>query len=197
MLTKKKKSRFFNKQMALVIFIIGIMIFSIGGFLLSSNPPSQTVRYGTYSFVRDGNLWITRINKLPVPFHFLPGDVSDLNISRDALNLLKNSRMVYTTFDPAIEDLSVIELARFEMREDFPNFFNIYVSDGVMTEDETYNLPLITCDNATTFVPVISFVEKNTTNVYAEEECVIIEGKGSDFLRVKDRIMYSLLGIMD
>ena len=42
----------------------------------------------------------------------------------------------------------------------------------------------------------IKFVEGNENKIYSEGECVILEAvSGSDFIRVADRLAYSLLNI--
>ena len=193
----KKRSKFWNKQSMMVYFIAFIMIFSIGGFLISFRSPASAERYGDYAFTRQGNLWITRIDKIPVPFHYLPGQLVFYNIDEKILNGLKNTKAVIVTFDPNTTSLQSIELVRFELKEDFPKFFDIFVAEGISREDERYNLPIITCENATQFVPVILFVENNVTSIRVKDNCIIISGIHDEFLKMKDRIMYGMLGIIE
>ena len=66
-----------------------------------------------------------------------------------------------------------------------------------MTEVNEFTLPVITCDDATSSVPVLYFVESNETKIYSENGCIIAEAKfETDLLRIKDRLLYERLGII-
>ena len=67
---------------------------------------------------------------------------------------------------------------------------------GFTTENE-YNIPVITCADATPTVPVLYFQRTNETKVYREGSCIILEAATDfDLLRLKDRILYGIFGVM-
>lgn len=179
----------------MVYVIVLIMTFSISGFFFGFNTPTQSERYNNHILIYDRGLWILKEGN--IPFHYLPGDLEELYVDNIAINRIKNSRMIYTTFDPSVEDISVIELVRFELREDLLRIFNVYVADGISEENKSYALPIITCKNATSFVPVLNFVNDNNTGIRIEENCIIIEGEGEDIIKLKDRLVYGLLGVLE
>jgi len=75
------------------------------------------------------------------------------------------------------------------------NNFNIFVRVGFTSEQ--LNFPVITCDDASDFVPVVYFKGSNTTNVYVENSCIIAEASNpADIIRIKDRLVYGILGII-
>ena len=62
---------------------------------------------------------------------------------------------------------------------------------------EGRNVPVITCNNVNNTIGVISFEIGNSSEVYSKNGCVIAVGKSeSDLIRVADRLMLVLLGIM-
>jgi hypothetical protein len=76
------------------------------------------------------------------------------------------------------------------------NNFNIFVRQGFTAEND-YNFPVITCEDPTNFVPVIYFRSFNETKVYMEDNCIIAEAlRQEDVERIKDRMVYGILGII-
>ncbi len=67
---------------------------------------------------------------------------------------------------------------------------------GFTTKNE-FNKPVITCKNATLYVPVIYFKKSNETSITLEGNCIIAEAfRGEDFTKIKDRLVYGALGVM-
>ncbi|NQV09088.1 hypothetical protein HQ529_04515 [Candidatus Woesearchaeota archaeon] len=191
---QKKTSKWFNKKNMMTYFIVIIMTFSIAGFLFSGDP-TQSERYNDHIFTYEQGLWILENNK--VPFHFLPGDLLELEVDENAINMIKNTKMIYTTFNTSSKDVSIIELARFELMEDLGRVLNIYTLNGIINDDEKYNVPVVTCENATQNVPVLIFINNNNTGIRAENNCVFLEGVGQEIIMLKDRIMYGALGVLE
>ncbi|MEK6948680.1 MAG: hypothetical protein AABX34_00555, partial [Nanoarchaeota archaeon] len=73
--------------------------------------------------------------------------------------------------------------------------FNIFVRNGFTAEQQ--NFPIITCNQSTNFVPVIYFKSSNATKVYLDNNCITAEAlTQADVIRVKDRLVYGILGII-
>ena len=74
---------------------------------------------------------------------------------------------------------------------------NKYIQSGKTKNTTTYNLPIITCDNATEFVPVIYFKDSNITKFTLENNCIIGESNSREgFLALKDRLLYALFDVI-
>jgi hypothetical protein len=72
----------------------------------------------------------------------------------------------------------------------------LFIRQGFTTEND-YNFPVITCRDSTSVVPVIYFKSSNETKVYLENDCIIAESSTQiDFERIKDRLVYGMLGII-
>jgi len=192
----KKPPKFWNKEAIMVYFIIIILSLSIGGFLFGSNEPVHSERYKDHILIFDNNWWRLKENN-NARFHYLPHVLENFSVDNTVIDRLKTSKMIYTTFNPNAEDISSIELVRLELREEFPVNFNIYVVDGIAEEDENYNLPIVTCENATMFVPVMSFVNNNNTGIMIKDNCITIEAQEEDIIMLKDRLVYGMLGVLE
>ena len=67
----------------------------------------------------------------------------------------------------------------------------------VLRNSENYNLPIITCENATQYIPVIYLKEGNDTNFFLQKECIIAESKSKEgFIALKDLIIYTIFDII-
>ena len=110
---------------------------------------------------------------------------------------IKSTLEVDSTYDQDNKFAEDVALAQHNTGTVLNEFFNIYLSQGMTAENE-YNLPVITCSDATPYIPVIYFRIANQTSIYLENNCIIAEGKnGLEFLKIKDRILYGLFDIIE
>jgi hypothetical protein len=202
---KGNKSKFFSSRNLMVWFFIIIMSFSIGGLFFFGGPQTaETARYGNFNFYKQGNFWMTKINGKALPFTYLPNELGSINVSEGLKDKLTGKYSLYITFDPSQGNLAETDLARFELRDDLANFYNAYATEGVTSASGSYMLPVVTCENATPFSPVIVLTQANQTqagegsdgSITIDGDCILVQGQGGSLLKLKDRIMYSLAGIM-
>ena len=125
----------------------------------------------------------------------MPNEVEDINISASLENL-KNKFEIDTTSDMNDTNIEAIALAQHQMGITMQNY-NVYVRQGLITANK-YNISVIDCSAATAAVPVIYFKTGNKTQIIQDEDCIIAEARnGQDTIRAKDRIVYSILGVME
>jgi len=195
---KEKKKPLISKQMLWTFIISGLMIASGFGIMFSSfNSGNEPTEYGDYRFVRTQTGWATDIEGTKAEFTYLPAELEGLNISGDVKNKLDESMVFIITFDPNTKNVENFELMRFELARSMSMNLNKQTMPGVSVAHESYtHQPLIDCLNATARMPVISIKETNTTDVYLDGDCIVLETNSYNAIALKDRIMYSLLGIM-
>lgn len=170
------------------------MVLSIIGFMWGKS--TTKLRYKDLSFTRTDTGWITNINDKQMEFDNHPLDVEHLNISLDTKNIILATKMVYITYDPEGKYLESIARAQYDLNNKLWSTLRIY-SENALTINTTYALPVISCDNATFAVPVIYLTTGNETKIYNEDGCIIIEASsGFAFSSLKDRLLYSLLGVI-
>ena len=194
----KKDKREKRNKIIISIIIAVVMVSSIIGFLYGTNVSENEMKYDinnkTYSFVRQNNMYILNLNKQKIGFYYLPFEI-DLNISDEISNKIKNSGVIYITFNPEMNNPEYIDVARFDLATNFA-MKNIYTINGITNENVNYNLPIINCENATNFIPVIIMQESNTTNVNMTNNCITMQGKNFDFIKFRDLIIYKLYGVL-
>ena len=190
-----KERKFLQKFM--IYFIAFIMIASTIGFMYGSDTvnANTVVKESGYKFVRKGAFWSTFIDKKEALFSRLPSEVSSVSMPAGVADKLKGTLEIDFTYD--INDTNSKEIAEaFYYLGKSLNFnFNKYARAG-LTENSTFNVPIITCEDATAAVPVMLFRAGNGTRIFVEGECIIGEGEQYAFHAIKDRILYEMFGIL-
>ena len=194
---KRASRRERNRNILISIIIAGILISSILAFIYGGDVTENEFEYNinnkTYYFGKSYNKFYLDMNNDRIFFYNLPDQI-DINLSSDIINRIKNSQMFYITFNPEQEDLAYIDLARFELSEEFYKN-NIYIVNAITSNYTGLALPIIDCENATAFVPVLKFIVSNNKNITVDNNCIIFQGKGLDFIEFRDLIIYRLYGV--
>jgi len=187
---KEKKS----KWGAILVFLIAfIMISSVIGFLYSGQ--TDTFKYKGLKFKRTQNQWYTIINNQRLIFNYFPSEVEQIELNEEITTALLNKPEIDTTSQINDTFSEEIALAQYNMALTLTNL-NVYVRRG-FTTNNTFNLPIMSCEDATVAIPIIYFRQSNQTKVTLEDNCIIAEARNNiDILRIKDRLLYSILGII-
>ena len=192
----RKKNKQKNNKIGLwaVIVIVILMLSSTIGYVFKGN---SNKKYGDSSFSRtDDGTWYTKINGKQIAFNYFPSDIEDINLSNEIINKIKNTSMVYFTYNPENNYREGIAVINLELTNILLRDFKVYSANG-LTKNNTFNTPIIGCNNATTLIPVIYFNESNQTNIYLNNNCIVLNGRtGNDFLALKERLLYGLFGII-
>ena len=186
---EKKFSKF------LVYFIGFIMVGSIFGVYFWGGGGEASTSERGLNFVNKDNFWSTKINGQEAIFTYLPSGVEPIGVEDLVINRLKNAIEIDVTSDFNDTFAESIALAQFDMYGTLSNF-NKFIRKGFTSEQEGF--PIITCEDSTDFVPVIYFRSANATNVYLENNCIMAEAlSANDFLVIKDRLVYGILGVIE
>ncbi len=177
----------------MVIFVSFIMISSVIGFLYGSQ--NNEMKYENFKFIRNQNKWLVTVNDKNLAFDYFPTEVEYINLSQDIKIILLNKMEIDITSQVNDTFLEDIALAQYDMNLVLNNL-NIYLRTG-FTTNNTFNLPIITCEDATLSVPVIYFKQSNKTEINLENNCIIAEAKEyTDIPRIKDRLVYAIVNII-
>jgi hypothetical protein len=188
---KEKKSK---SGIIMALIIAFIMVGSILGYVSIGRQDNQ-FKYNGIKFTQTSNQWRTTINNQQLTFDYFPSDVEQIELSNDMVTALLNKPEIDTTSDLNDTFSEEIALANYNMALTL-NKLNIYVMGG-FTTNNTFNLPILTCKGSTQAVPIIYFKQSNQTKITLENNCIIAEAKNNiDILRIKDRLLYSMLGII-
>jgi len=184
------------------ILVLAFMGFTLIGMTFSFvfygfNDGNAKANYKGFKFKldRQNSVWVAKINGAYAGFSFLPNEVEDINISASLENL-KNKFEIDTTSDMNDTNIEAIALAQHQMGITMQNY-NIYIRQGMAAANK-YNISIINCSMATPAVPVVYFKTGNKTQILQDGDCIIAEARnGQDTIRAKDRIVYSILGVME
>jgi len=194
LLMKGRKER---RKWGLIVFIIIIMVGTTFSFVFYGfQPQSDVVNYNELKFVRYADRWEAKISGRQAAFSYLPGEVESVLALDGSLKRLKGALEIDVTSDFNSTYKEAIALAQHQMELTLAQY-NIFVRKG-FTSNNPFNAPVITCGNSTLHVPVIYFTHGNATNMHVEKECIIAESNSDEgFIKVKDRLLYAVLGVME
>ncbi len=180
-------------------FIAFIMVTSIIGFMWGGDEDDgPTFEYNGFKMTRGANQFSLKLEDKIYDFDYAPYQVEDIEVGVGVIERLSSSKMFYMTFDPFQEDLTALDYVRFEIAPLLNDNFGIYASDAVLENNTIYTLPIITCSDATPFVPVMQFIENNETKIEMNGNCITATArKDIDYIMLKDRIIYGLLGVIE
>ena len=191
---RRPKKKRINSSGIMAIFIVVIMTSSIIGMMWNS--PNDISKYKDHTFTKQNEYFTLKLDGEQLKFYYFPSDIQDINFSYEAEFLLENSQMIYFTFDPESKNIAYLDKARFDLTSELQKT-DIYLQSGKTKNTSNYNLPIITCDNATEFVPVVYFKDNNITKFTLENNCIIGESDSREgFLALKDRLLYALFDII-
>ncbi|MAE42171.1 hypothetical protein CMO93_00235 [Candidatus Woesearchaeota archaeon] len=170
--------------------VFGVVFFGFG------SSGAASAKYNDFKFINQGDHWSTKLDGRYALFTYLPEDVVNIEVDNSAINILKNIIQIDATSDFNDTFSQSIALAQYQMGITLSNF-NIFIRSGFTNSKES-DFPVITCNNATQFVPVIYFKSSNETKVYLQDNCIIAEASNDrDMARVKDRLVYGILNIIE
>jgi len=184
---KQKKNR---TGIIVSVFIVFIMVTSVIGFIFGGNqtPP---VHYKGYKFTQTSRGWRTTINNQNFYLSYTPNDVELLELPD-----FPKSLEIDVTYDPNSTYKESIAQAIFELST-ILSANGVFIRQG-FTTNNTYGIPIITCADATPYIPVVLFLNSNKSEAIKEENCFIIHSfDENSFLPYADRIIYETLEIME
>lgn len=195
--TEKKRKRL------IIIFgtiMITTMVVSIIGFTDFSGTAGSQMRYGDYEFelqqrANGGTVLVSAVNGIQVEFQNLPLQVTHLQVEPEAVSLMRNAQQVILSADPleTPQDAALIDYARLQLERAFGKTVS-----AISTPNETYTLPIFNCTMASPQFPVVMFnLSNGTGTVVVEGSCIWFNGRDQELMRIKDRMIFEYLGILE
>ncbi|MBI4439023.1 hypothetical protein HY640_03780 [Candidatus Woesearchaeota archaeon] len=184
------------KKVLLALVVGFITVTSVIGFVfVNYGGSTSAISYNGHRFERqlDGSL-VTRIDGKYVPFTYFPDEIKEL-LNQTATDRLKDTRMAYMTSDYYSNHSGTIASVQFDISKALLEHKGIFSVQGFL--QNSTGLPVITCENATSFVPVI-LMQEGDSAIYEKGGCIVIQAESQDdFVRARDAVLYRLLGVTD
>ena len=187
----KKKKLTIMSSVIIVIMISSVFAIMIYGF----DAPGTVENYNGYRFTYTQQGLSVNVDGTNYFFEWLPQDVETGNVDSNAATLLRNAQGVTITseFDSVFSQ--DIAFAYYLTTEVLAN--NNKYTMGAYTQ-ETGEIPVATCDDATSTNPVIQYKEAVLLpQVRTEGSCIVVEfDSASDIQRLTHNMLYQYLGII-
>lgn len=183
-----------NKQ-AIMAWVVAIIFISSAFGMVASNMSSSKIRYNDHVIKVGENRYFYDVGDVNVDFYSSPNTIANVELPEDFITILRNTKMFYFTAelnDSLIEPISVMvfDISKYVFETDL-----VYVQTA-FTTNET-ELPRITCDNATSSVPVIYVKKGLTQSASFVQNCLNITVASSyDIAAYRDRLLYSFYGVI-
>jgi len=200
---KKKKKIERRNRIIIGLMLIIFMVSSAGSVILfygrepDINSFTVSVYEKEYKFTprqdNYGNIYYDVVSQNDGFTAFYPPNELNIDIDEETEYLIRNFPFFYLSFDPDNIDTSYSEFIRFDVKKYMPS--QKFFIDALTKESPQYDLPVITCRNASTQNPVIILKNANITKVYSADNCVNIEFANFDTLKIRDMILYLTRGI--
>jgi len=186
---EQKKER--RKKFLMGSVLVFLMIVSLLGVILSNNTGSTSVDYNGYQFTLENNVFKTKINGKEETFFFLPQSLETIK-RPDDLKLILSSQEIKVTFNPTYtqQELTYIDL----IRQDLNSNLAAVVQSGVTNQTTVYPFPIITCEDDGI---ILFFNESNKTSIDKKDNCIVLNAKGIEFLKIRDLLLYEYYNIMN
>ncbi len=188
-----------TKKIISTVFLLFFLATLIIGFTFPGIVPlggQNEFRYGKFKFSRNSlGQYSTYVNDKEALFNFLPPDVADVLVEPEVFQMISGKYEIDITADSNSTFIQQIYSAQFELGNMLNFHRGTYIRAG-LTGNNTDNVPVISCNQSSALIPVIYFVESNATRVYNGGQCIIAEGaSANDIVRIKDRLLYGILGV--
>lgn len=206
-----RESLIYTLTIVFVCVIILLGLIYVPQYLKSSKLESD--QYNHFSFVQDENgFWNTVVNKgdqpYTIPFYYHPRDLEDIILEENLRDKFFNIRdvggSIFITLDPDADSNKIViagvEIAKITGERygllDVPTKSAFTkVPEGGSTNTAT---AVVTCDQADEDTMVIWLVVSGKNLVSSVGNCVVVEAKDyNETVRVADRLVYHLMGIMN
>ncbi len=200
-MTKDERAKRRKANLVMSLLIVFLMTTSILGYT-STRDSTTTFRYNGYLFRQQQDSfgvkkWVTRVDGKTLIFDYSPKQLEAINLSPVIKESILATKLVMLSFDPSkTSALNYMDKARFDITNALYSK-GIRVVSGVSNKTKYYNLDIITCANASIPFPVIFLKIGNQTRITLENNCVVMEAQENyEILALKDRLLYSIYGIM-
>ncbi|MCL5018457.1 MAG: hypothetical protein M1416_01670 [Candidatus Pacearchaeota archaeon] len=179
---EKKQKR---NQLAIGSILILVMVLSVLGYSLGSEKESsEKIVYNGFEFTKENGFWILNIENAKFSFQYNPREVESINpVLNPIENYLNKPLYVYS--------------ADAEAEAEF--YRNLFYDNSIVErvqkacpENEVCEagLPVKTCSDN-----FIIIKESDNSEIKQTENCLFIEGKREDLVKISDSALFKIIGI--
>jgi len=212
-LTKEKKQKHNDRMLIISIGII-VLLFAALLYWAATRDRTEaptTIVYRGFVFEKAGNTWKTNFvignsaenwtKNYEMFFHYNPYEVETVESMTSggnraaSRNLILPLRKIYITTDPDYP--ASVVLSGVEVAKVLGQIYGINTSSATIRPDNRSQSAIVTCANNTATTGIVYLKLGNSTRVYNEQNCVIVEGTDPvEMLKASEKLTYELLAII-
>jgi|GEM_PF-3761220 len=197
---EKESKKKLERQVITLFIVLGIIFVSIVAFIISYQIGKQRpdFKYGDFSVYKERlegttvDFYIIPINvfgrELNVALRSDPRKIKDISMEINE-ELLDEIDEIWITTSPGLESDAIIatnEIGSFTG--------SIGLRTGYALTEVVGEYPVMKCENASAKKRVIEVRLGNSTKIYSEDKCIIVQGKDyEDMIKAADRFVILLL----
>jgi hypothetical protein len=172
------------------IVMVAVMFFSVVGYSFmgrdgESNGEGLKLTYNNLEFIKENGLWITTLGNFKFSFRYSPTEVDKVSSLLNLLNTYSGKPLYFSANGPEAE------IARNLF---YQNQIAQRVQYACIEGEKCVNTdyPMKTCQD--NFF-IIKESDSNSTKVEQRQNCVFIEGKKEDLIKLTDSVLFKIIGI--
>jgi hypothetical protein len=174
-------------------FLIFMVIGMSSSFVFFGFNDGSKVTYNGHRFLYKGDHWEVKVNGVIAATTYAPEQVMSIEVPTELPTLLQNKVQIDATSDMNDSMKDWVSLAEFQMGLTLAAG-SVYLRTGYLQNGTQF--PQISCEKASSFVPVIYFRSSNETKATIQGSCIIAEARsGQEMALLKDRLLYAMLGL--
>jgi hypothetical protein len=202
-----------KKLLFMIVIIIGVFAFSLGGFKVFDKitgasvsvageqvPIEDTYTYNDFEFIKADGLWWTYIQgqgrTIKVPLHFGPREVEHIPLTGNLLNEFYKGKEIYIAIDPNITN-KYYTLAISELSMNIAKGIG-RTPEGSCTENDEIcdERTIVNCEN-TQGKPVIELRVEEVAAVTLKGTCILVTGQEYELVKATDRLLLDWYGVIE
>lgn len=187
-----------TSKIIMACFIVFIMVASTLGFVMNFSGNAlggNTIYYNGTNFQQLQNGYSAKVDEVELITNFFPSDIDYIQVSPEIISLIKNTPMLQITSNFSGNYSESIAYSAFELGKALEGK-KIFAPVGFIQETGL-KTSIVSCSNATQFVPVLYFKNSDTTKISLNDSCIIAESDDElGFVKLKDRLIYGVFGII-
>jgi hypothetical protein len=195
---RKKNESWFSTKNVVSLFFIMLMATSILAIWQGSTDPNALDPYNGHKISIEGDSYVIKTDLGEVNGYTYPSYLETITLEPWQLATLQGADSIVILFDPQDEYIAYIDVLRSHLGSYDLYQLGTLVSFAITQEDEAYPYDLLDCTTAPIGTLYFRTVEFSQTQIYNEDNCLVLEGAtGQDLVYAKDRLVYTLYEIME
>lgn len=176
-----------NKKKWFIGLAITCVMVSSALALWKGEDPNTNYKYGIYEFIKTERGWVTLFDGNYINFDYGPKELENLTI------LIEPSvgNKVYLAYDPLDKDTNMNYVL--QRLYETMTLLKIRPILACYQEKNCPDIPVVGCNGEST---VFKIIKSNETNIYKEDNCLVIQGDISELNRAANKLSLILLGII-